>query len=105
MLQQEWLVAEAPQHADAGQTAVAGCCYIYVTVADVDSVSGFPADHKPQLAKGLINGIGSRFLTDACRLVLANSHLYLRKEVSNEFLGGSHHLVADHRQATTSSCC
>ena len=55
----------------------------------------------PQLAKGLEDGIGGGLLTDAGGLVLAYSHLNIGEEVGDELLRGSHHLVADHRQPTT----
>ena len=48
-----------------------------------------------QLPQGLEDGIGGRLLTDACCFVFTNSHRDVGEEVTDEFLGGCHHLVAD----------
>ena len=54
-----------------------------------------------QLAEGLEHGIGGGLLTDARCLVFANSYRDVGEEVADEFLCGSHHLVADHRHLAT----
>ena len=96
MMQQEVARAEAPEDADAGQTTIAGCLQVDIAVAYVD---GLLLPH-PKLAKGLENGIGSGFLTDALSLVFTNGNLDLRKEMTDKVLGGCHHLIAHHSEST-----
>ena len=96
MTEQKVPVAEAPKNTDTGKSTIICCLDVDITVANVDSIfCGYS-----QLAQSLANGIGGGFLADAFCFVLPNSHLYLGKEMGDKFLGGSHHLIADHSNKT-----
>ena len=71
---------------------------IHIAVANIDS----PLLPYAKLSERLIDGVGSWFLTNPLRLVLADGHLYrVAEEMTTEFLCGSHHLIAYHRQTAT----
>ena len=96
MGQEEVAIAEAPEHADAGQAGIGGCLDVDVAVAHIDGILALGS----QQAQGLVDGVRGRLATDACSLVLADGHLDLREEMSHELTGGRHHLVAHHCQPT-----
>ena len=97
-MEEELTVAEAPEDADTRQSAVAGCFYIYIAVANINC-SLLPYSKRFQ---GCNDGIRRRFLTDASGLVLAYRHFDgVRKEISTEFLSCGHHLIAHHSQSAT----
>ena len=110
MSQQEFAVAEAPQHADAGQPAITGGSDVNIAIADIDGKRRRPlltegalrlgalrGKRLPQLAQSLKHGVRGRLFTDALGLMFADGDIYLWEEVGDERLRGSHHLVADHR--------
>ena len=105
MRYKEVAIAEAPEHTDTGQTAIAGGSQVNVAVTNVDcsDVGGKATDYSSaQLAQSFVYGVGSRFLVDAGSLVFTNGDLYLREEVTDQFLRGRHHLIANYCHLATS---
>ena len=98
VLRQELLVAESPQHADTGQTAVFRRHDIHVAVADIHG-SLFRCI---QLAESLEHRVGSRLFADG--FPFADSHLdRVGEEVAGQFLGGRIEFVADDGQLLAAS--
>ena len=96
MIDEERLVAESPQDADARHATVLGRVDVDIAVTDVNS-SG---KRLMELAESLHHGVGSRFLLDV--LALTDGHRdIIGEEVTNQLLRGSIELVADHSHRLT----
>ena len=91
MGQEEVAVAEAPEHADAGDAAVGGRGDVDIAVADVDHLL-LRGSHLPH---HLEHGVGGRLLAHV--LTLADGHIHQSAEkVLAERLRGRIKLVAHH---------
>ena len=92
MLKEEVTVAETPKDTNARETGISSSLDVDITIAHIDS----PLLPYSQFTKGSYDGIWRRFLTDSLGFMFTNSHLNdIREEMTTEFLGGSHHLIAD----------
>ena len=98
MLYEKITVAKAPKNGDAWEASVGSSLDVNVAIANIHSFL-LTYTQFPKCGK---NGVGGWLLTDAVSFVLTDSHLNtVRKEMSTEFLSGSHHLITDNSDTTT----
>ena len=97
---QEVAVAESPEHADAGQTGIAGGEDVDIAITNINSFFFC----NTQLAQGFQHGVGSRFATNSLCLMLTDGHLNaVGKEMAAQLLRGIIKLIAHHSRATASA--